>query len=331
MPGRRLGMKSLLAVAKTTRTTSDMSYSISKNFGGHLHGFVRSMDRRINLERIDPTNRGDSLSDVLVVFVAKQRIIGWYRGATVHKSEVQFPSDVSKEIRKRLKQAKTKNFRLKRHSFECSIENAVLLPMHERTHEIPGGVKGGFGQYNVCYPYESSGKRKAGTWINESVSYVLSYDRENLLKNPNADNESEEAATMSQEQAAGFQSDPAIRRAVDKFAMSKARSTLVARGYKNVLDTSKSKPYDYTCDRQRKNFFVEVKGTQTPGRTLILTRGEVKHITSHADQSILVLVHSVKVSANGTAQVSGGTTEVRESWTLRSADLCPVQYSWTVS
>jgi hypothetical protein len=289
------------------------------------------MDRRINLERIDPTNRGDSLSDVLVVFVAKQRIIGWYRGATVHKTEVQFPSDVSKEIRKRLKQAKTKNFRLKRHSFECSIENAVLLPMHERTHEIPGGVKGGFGQYNVCYPYESSGKRKAGTWINESVSYVLSYDRENLLKNPNADNESEEAATMSQEQAAGFQSDPAIRRAVDKFAMSKARSTLVARGYKNVLDTSKSKPYDYTCDRERKNFFVEVKGTQTPGRTLILTRGEVKHITSHADQSILVLVHSVKVSANGTAQVSGGTTEVRESWTLRSADLCPVQYSWTVS
>jgi len=302
-----------------------------KNFGGHLYGFVRSMDRRINLERIDPTNKKGSLSDVLVVFVAKQLVIGWYRGATVHKTEVQFPSDVSKEIRRRLKQAKTKHFRVERHSFECSIENAVLLPMHERIHEIPGGVKGGFGQYNLCYSYESSGKCKSGPWISEAVSYVLSYDKENLLKNPNADNESEEAATMSQEQAAGFQSDPAIRCAVENFAMSKARSTLVARGYKNVLDTSKSKPYDYTCDRDGKNFFVEVKGTQTPGKTLILTRGEVQHINSHADQCILVLVHSVKVSAVGPVQVSGGITEIRESWTLHPTDLCPVHYSWTFS
>jgi hypothetical protein len=27
-------------------------------FGGHLYGFVRAADRRINLERIDPTNKG---------------------------------------------------------------------------------------------------------------------------------------------------------------------------------------------------------------------------------------------------------------------------------
>ena len=43
------------------------------------------------------------------------------------------------------------------------------------------------------------------------------------------DNESDEAATMSQEQAAGFQSNPAIRRAVEKFAMSKAHPALTAR------------------------------------------------------------------------------------------------------
>jgi hypothetical protein len=293
-----------------------------KDFGGKLYGFVRAADRRINLERIDPTNKEDSLSDVLVVFVAKQRIVGWYRAATVHQTEVRFPSDVSNEIRKRLKQAKTKNFKLERHSFECPINDAVLLPTHERTHEIPGAITGGFGQYNVCYPYQNSGKRKAAPWINEAVSYVLSYDKENLLKNPNADNESEEAATMSQEQAAGFQSDPAIRRAVEKFAMAKARSTLVARGYKNLRDTSKSKPYDYTCDRREKNFFVEVKGTQTIGKTLILTRGEVKHVTSHADQCILVLVHSVNVSSNGRIQVSKGKTEVKESWTLRLAGGC---------
>jgi hypothetical protein len=96
-----------------------------KNFGGHLYGFVSVADRRINLERIDPTNQGDSLSGVLVVFVAKQRIIGWYGAANVHKTEVTFPSDVSEEIRKRLKQAKTKDFSLERHSFECYFWNRV--------------------------------------------------------------------------------------------------------------------------------------------------------------------------------------------------------------
>jgi hypothetical protein len=164
-----------------------------------------------------------------------------------------------------------------------------------------------------------------------SVSYVLSYDKENLLNNPNADNESEEAATMSQEQAAGFQSNPAIRRAVEEFAMSKAKFALVAMGYKGFTRTAESKPYDYTCERDGKGFFVEVKGTQTPGKTLILTRGEVRHVTSHTKQSILVLVHSVNVSGKQTIRVSGGIAEVKESWRLRGKDLSPIQYAWTVS
>jgi hypothetical protein len=295
------------------------------DFGGRLYGYVSPTNGRINLERIDPkAGNRNRLDDVLVIFVAKQRIIGWYRGATVHKTEVKFPSDVSIEIRKRLEKAKTKNFKLENYRFECPVERAVLLPTHERTHEIPGGVKGGFGQSNVCYPYQNSGKRKSASWMSEAVSYVLSYDKENLLKNPNADNESDEAATISQEQAAGFQSNAAIRRAVEKFAMAKAHSALVAKGYKKLKDTAKFKPYDYTCERDGKDFFVEVKGTQTPGKTLILTRGEVKHIGSHADQCILVLIHSVSVSGKRDIRVSGGKAVVRESWRVRDEDLSPV-------
>jgi hypothetical protein len=299
------------------------------NFGGKVYGFVRAVDRRVNLERIEPSSKTDERSDVLVAFVAKQRLIGWYRGATVHKSEKTFPSDVAKEIRKRLKRVKTKNFKIERYSFECPVENAVLLPRHERTHQIPGAVKGGFGQSNICYAYENSGKRKPASWIDSAVSYILSYNKENLLTNPNADNESDEAATMSQEQAAGFQSNPAIRIAVEKFAMSKAHSALTAKGYTNLKDTSKQKPYDFTCERDGRMFYVEVKGTQMPGATLILTRGEVEHINGHPDDCILVLVHSVTMSEKET--VSGGTTQVTESWKLRPEDLRPVQYVWTVN
>jgi hypothetical protein len=242
------------------------------NFGGRLYGFVSTPKGHISFERIEPTSgQQDRLDDVLVVFVARQRIVGWYLGATVHRTGVKFPSPVATEIRKRLKKAGTKNFKLEKYRFETPVEDAVLLPTHERAHEVPGAVKGGFGQSNLCYVYESSGKRKSAAWMSEAVTYVLNYGKANLLTNPNADNESDEAATMSQEQAAGFQSDPAIRKAVEQFAMTEAHAVLVGKGYKNLRDTSKFKPYDYTCERDGKKFFVEVKGTQTSGKTLVLT------------------------------------------------------------
>jgi hypothetical protein len=101
-------------------------------------------------------------------------------------------------------------------------------------------------------------------------------------------------------------------------------------GYKTFENTAKFNPYDYICEKGGKHFFVEVKGTQTEGKTLILTRGEVEHIRSHTDECILVLVRSVIVSGKGTIRVSGGTAEVKESWSVRSEDLNPIQYTWTV-
>src|ERR1700685_1593961 len=299
------------------------------DFGGRLYGFVRATDRRIKLARIDPTSSGEILKDVLVVFVAKQRIIGWYGAATVHQTEVKFPPDVAREIKERWKRVNTKGFSIERCSFECPVDSAVLLPKNERTHQIPGAIKGGFGQSNICYGYEKDGILKSARWINDAVSYALNYGKENLLKNRIADNESEEAATMSQEQAAGFQSNPAIRRAVEKFAMSKAHSALVAMGYTNLTDTSKLRPYDFTCEKDGKTFYAEVKGTQTTGAALILTRGEVEHINGHPDDCILVLVHSVTVSVKET--VSGGEVRITESWILHPDDLRPVQYIWKAS
>lgn len=54
---------------------------------------------------------------------------------------MKFPFPVVTEIRKRLKKAGTKNFELESYRFECRFEDAVLLPRHERTHEVPGGVR----------------------------------------------------------------------------------------------------------------------------------------------------------------------------------------------
>src|ERR1017187_8903672 len=61
------------------------------SFNGRLYG-NRTGNGRINSARIDPGSDGvKKLEDVLVVFVARQHIVGWYRGATVYATDAKLP------------------------------------------------------------------------------------------------------------------------------------------------------------------------------------------------------------------------------------------------
>jgi hypothetical protein len=146
-----------------------------------------------------------------------------------------------------------------------------------------------------------------------------------------ADRQAKDRAASAQEQSAGFQSNPAIRRAVEAYSMKMALALLNSKGYKNITDTSLSNPYDYTCEKDGQEFFIEVKGTQTAGNTIMLTRNEVENVRKNPKSCVLILVHSVTVSGKNLIKVSGGTTEVREDWKLRPEELKPTQYVWKVT
>lgn len=192
-------------------------------------------------------------------------------------------------------------------------------------------MKDGFGQSNICYVYDDRGKNKNAPWMKKAVSYVLNYDKENLLTNPAAEVESDELTSISQERAAGFQSNSAIRQAIELFAMQRARTELTKMKFGTFQNTSSTKPYDFTCKRDDQEFYVEVKGTQTSGRTIFLTKNEVENVRQNPGYCILVLVHSVKVHGRKTPRVNGGKVEVKENWSLQSQHLQPIQYMWTVS
>lgn len=294
-------------------------------FGGRLYGYVAAS---INSKRIDPAaGAAGKLDDVLVIFVAGQHIIGWYRDATVYASTpLKFPSSVAKEMLLRLKRSSMKGFSLIGHRFEAAVQNATLLPTYERNHRIPGHVKGGFGQKNVCYLYLNSGKSKNAAWMKKAIEYVLSYAKSNLLDAAYSETNSEEAATVAQEQAAGFQSDQQIRKAIEEHAMKEAKRVLAERGFSKFENTSATKPYDFTCWRKAKRFFIEVKGTQTSGKTVILTKNEVEHVKSNPGCSILVIVHNVKMNGNKTA--TAGIPIVTEKWDLTDGELTATQYTW---
>ena len=147
------------------------------DFDGRLYGTARAKNGRINLARIDPDVAGaQKLNGVLIIFVARQRIVGWYCGATVYAStNATLPISVTKEIGRRLKDSGIRGFKFGGYRFETAVENAVLLPTYERIHEVPGSVKGGFGQSNVCYPYRNSGKSKRSAWMGKAISRDISH------------------------------------------------------------------------------------------------------------------------------------------------------------
>jgi len=54
---------------------------------GRFYGFARAKNGRVKLTRIDPdAKKAEKLDDVLVIFVARQCIVGWYRNASVYAS-----------------------------------------------------------------------------------------------------------------------------------------------------------------------------------------------------------------------------------------------------
>lgn len=128
------------------------------NFADHdgtVYGFVRppSDDTRpysgqIKIERIGARleSEPDRTSNVLVIWTASRPergtyVIGWYENATVYR--------YAQPLRKLSKLQKLNN--LKRYRIMTDADNAILLPVDQRTLEIPRQTKGGMGQANIWY------------------------------------------------------------------------------------------------------------------------------------------------------------------------------------
>jgi hypothetical protein len=287
---------------------------------GRLLGYFQPQMRasKIKLERIVPGTKGNVLNGVLVVFVATnpeqggQCIVGWYRNATVYRNHRSSPP----------KERNGFNYFL-----VAEARQAVLLPTHLRTQIVTGG-KGGFGQANICYLFEQNGKSKPARWASEAVEFVESYDNENLLLNPQA-----EAAPgvisgveIEIERSAGFQPDSKIRKAVELHAMGRAEKEFKTQGYE-VEDVSKKRPYDLHCTKSHEVKFVEVKGTQSDGLDIVLTAGEVKFIEKKGANSLLCVVHGIRVKGRRKPKAIGGKLSL-EPFDLSAGVLTPLAFTF---
>jgi hypothetical protein len=288
---------------------------------GRLFGYFQPQMQasKIRLERIVPGTQGASLKNVLVVFVAtdpeqrSQRIVGWYQNATVYRDPQPSPPG-------------------ERNGFNyfliADARGAVLLPTHLRTHLIPSG-KGGIGQANICYLYESSGETKPLKWVAGALEFIDNYENENLLLNPQAEAAPDVVQTVEVEieRSAGFQPNPKIRKAVELYAMDKAEKEFRNRGYE-VKDVSQKRPYDLLCSKSTELKYVEVKGTQSSGLDIVLTAGEVKFIEKNKANCVLCVVHGITVTGRENPKASAGTVSLTEPFDLGEGLLKPLAFTF---
>lgn len=125
----------------------------------------------------------------------------------------------------------------------------------------------------------------------------------------------------------GFQLDSKLRKALEDYAMNKAKQYFKAKGYQ-WEDLSKYQSFDLKCSKGKEVLYVEVKGTQTDGSEIILTPNEVEFAKEHQKQMALFVLHSIQVSDG--LNLSGGKRHLCLPWKVKEDKLKAMAYKYEV-
>lgn len=300
----------------------------SANFrrhGKYLYGFCDThQGAALNLSRIDPACRSGCIDECRIVWVSRrhkkdgqfglgQVIVGWYNIAELHKFAKEWPIRGKDHCQSR-----------------CMVENAVLLPPHERTFSIPANVKDGMGRTQTRYMHDNRGALAVPDWAWKAQKLIESYVGENLL------DDSHPGYTLSVQrdiertgQGAGL--SPAERKVVEDRAIDKVTEHYESRGWLVEGWPQSSEPYDLLCTKGRTKLHVEVKGTTGAGHQVILTRNEVHHANDPKVTSVLAVVSNIKISLRGKKpRANGGDLYIERPFRPTEASLNPICYDYTV-
>jgi hypothetical protein len=300
----------------------------------HVYGYFQphmAEPYEIKLQRIDPTSKptADKINDVLVVWFAKnpagsgQVIVGWFTNATVYRSVQDGSGMKARSEFSYYVVAKT--------------ANSTLLPIGKRKYPVGHGLKntkeGNPGQANAFYVYDNQLKvknanDKHNSWIYDAIKYVNNYSGPKIATFEDEVVEEIETSLFSTG-GQGFLSDVEKRLIIEEYAMGCCRNHFEREGY-SVEDVSKTKPYDFHVTKDGKELMVEVKGTQTDAKSIILTKNEVELSRKYGNKMALFLVHSIEVNKKSVKKGSG-TVRVIRPWQVIDSRLVPTSFIYDFS
>ena len=119
------------------------------------------------------------------------------------------------------------------------------------------------------------------------------------------------------------------RRVIELRAMSIAHDLYTKDGW-TLVDTSNSRPYDFRANKGKEIRFIEVKGTTGDGASVILTHGEVNHVSKNPTASALVVVSKIDLDRSDKDPiVSGGEVSLHmDPWFIDDNLLTPTQFRY---
>lgn len=124
----------------------------------------------------------------------------------------------------------------------------------------------------------------------------------------------------------GFQLSSLDRRALESHSVGMATSHFEAKGW-TVKDVGAKESYDLFLKRGNERLHVEVKGTTSEGRQVLLTRAEVERQRELAPENALVVVHSIRLDRSvSPPTASGGVLRCTSPWKIAEEDLTVVSY-----
>ncbi len=117
------------------------------------------------------------------------------------------------------------------------------------------------------------------------------------------------------------------RRAIELWAMDRAREWLISNGY-SVKDVSATASYDFEADGTEGKVKVEVKGTTSAGcNDIFMTANEVSLHRSERGKTGLIIVSQISLKRlDGKATASGGSVVAEIGWDIDLWDRTPMAY-----
>lgn len=124
-----------------------------------------------------------------------------------------------------------------------------------------------------------------------------------------------------------WQQDPVRRKQVEDYAQQ-----LLEDKYRNehwaVEGTRHNNPYDAVARKGPLTKYVEAKGTESDGTSVLVTSGEVEWARRHPGECVVGVVSGIGFDAAGNLDATSGTLKTYE-WDPNTGGLKPLTYKWT--
>lgn len=128
----------------------------------------------------------------------------------------------------------------------------------------------------------------------------------------------------------GFMASAEHKAAVELRAMCVAQKHFESLGYA-VADTSSNNPFDLLAEKEGEKLYVEVKGSTGDGKTVFLTKNEVRHAQANATNSVLVVVSDIGLRQTaGEIVAVDGVPSIHWPWVPVHDDLVAERYTYRV-